>query len=73
MHKFDVFSGSPENPVWLEVADGLNDAVARMEQKACAKPGRYFVYDTDHHAVVASIDSERSKVVRGKRNFNTAP
>ena len=56
MHeRFDIFSGSQSNPMWLEAADGLNSAVARMEQRARKNPGHYFVYDADRQSVVASV------------------
>ena len=72
MRKFDVFSGLPENPLWLEVADGLTNAVARMERRAYANPGHYFVYDVGRQAIIASIDTQRSKIVRGKRNLTSS-
>jgi hypothetical protein len=65
MHdRFDIFCGPQTDPTWLEAADGLNHAVARMEQKARANPGHYFVYDTDRQSVVASIDTNRSAFVQ---------
>ena len=57
-NQFDVFAGSPIEPVWLESADGLNSAIIRMEQRAWAKPGRYFV--SDGQRVIASIDTNRA-------------
>jgi hypothetical protein len=32
-----------------------------MEQRAAAKPGRYFVYDAWSQTVVASIDTENQQ------------
>jgi len=71
--RFDIFSGSSDDsPLWLEVAEGLNNAVARMEQRAWAKPGRYFVYDADNGTVVASIDTDtKAKVQRAGADGKT--
>ena len=58
-HRFDIFSGSPDNePLWLEVTDGLADAIEQMVQRASTKPGCYFVYEGSSRTVVASIDTE---------------
>ena len=57
MHKFEIFAGSRHNPLWLEASDGLNNAVARMKQRARSKPGIYFVFDSNKRTVVASIDT----------------
>lgn len=55
---YDLFSGAPDDDVlWLEVIDGLNNAIARMKQRAQERPGRYFVYNTDSQTVIASIDT----------------
>jgi hypothetical protein len=60
--RFDIFQGSPETqPLWLEAATGLSNAVARMEERARAKPGNYFVYDAERQSVVASIDTVDSR------------
>lgn len=57
MRTFDIFAGSRHNPLWLEASDGLNKAIARMEQRARENPCRYFVYDADSQNVVASVDT----------------
>jgi hypothetical protein len=65
--RFDIFSGSPDNqPLWLEVTDGLTEATARMEQRASTESGRYFVYDSWSQTVVASIDTEINKKTSGQ-------
>jgi hypothetical protein len=56
--RFDIFSGTQFTARWLETAESLNKAVSRMEQRAQAEPGPYFVYDSSEHTVVASIDQE---------------
>jgi len=62
LRRFDLFAGSLDAaPLWLEVADGLNSAIARMEQRARVKPGRYFVYDVENQVEVASIDTEANE------------
>ena len=54
--RFDIFAGPQTDPLWLESVGELNNAVARMEQRAQEEPGPYFVFDCRKKAVVASID-----------------
>jgi len=54
MPTFDIFSGwHDKNAVWIEAVEGLAEARARMDQIAAEKPGRYFIFSTASHAVLA--------------------
>ena len=57
---FDIFAGVFEqNPMWLEAVQGLSHATERMNKIALEKPGKYFVFCSATHAVVASTESGR--------------
>jgi hypothetical protein len=59
--RFDIFWGTRgDSPMWLEAADGLPGAVARMEEIARTRPGRYFVYNPDRQSVIASIETREN-------------
>jgi hypothetical protein len=54
-----IFSGRfPETDVlWRESVVGFDAARERMQRLAAQKPGPYFVFSTNMHAVLAAIDS----------------
>lgn len=58
---YQIFSGRfPETDVlWLESVVGFRAARERMQKLAAQKPGSYFVFSTNIHAVLATIDSTR--------------
>jgi hypothetical protein len=60
--RYDIFSGTKIDAMWLGTAAGLVEAVSRMEQQAHDKPGPYFVFDSRSLKVVASVppDSDES-------------
>jgi transcription elongation factor Elf1 len=61
MPTYDIFSGLREHgPIWLESIDGLEQACARMRDRATLKPGAYFVYCSQTNAVLASVDTSKS-------------
>ena len=54
---FDIFSGVFEqNAMWVEAVQGLEHATMRMDQIASDKPGKYFVFCSATHSIVASTD-----------------
>ena len=54
----DIFRGSLKNgALWVESAEGLGAATQRMLQFSAIKPGRYFVFDSEKHKVLASTDT----------------
>ncbi len=54
---FDIFSGVFEqDAMWMEAVQGIDHATKRMEQIASEKPGKYFVFCSATHLVVASTD-----------------
>jgi len=54
MPKFDIFSGRQDkDAVWIEAVEGLAQARGRLEQIAAEKPGRYFLFSSTSHAVLA--------------------
>ena len=65
---YHVFSGSREkDPLWLESVEGLGTANERMEQLAAEKPGPYFIFSTDTHTVLASIDTSIQSHIKARR------
>jgi|SRR5215469_1495845 len=56
--KFDIFSGNHDkNAEWIEAVAGLANANKRMQELAAEKPGKYFVFYTGTHKVVATIET----------------
>ena len=55
-----IFSGRfPETDVlWLESVVGFDAARERMQRLAAQKPGPYFIFSTNIHVVLATIDSK---------------
>jgi hypothetical protein len=44
---------------WVELAEGLPDAQARMEQLAGKEPGAYFVFNPRESTIVAYIKTSK--------------
>jgi len=61
LREYDVFSGSPDGsgagPVWLEATVDLKTAEERIRQLSLSRPGKYFIYSSRAHAVVARVDT----------------
>jgi len=56
--RFDIFSGTVDKDArWIEAVRGLANARTRMESLARDKPGKYFVFSTLSHAVLAMTDT----------------
>jgi hypothetical protein len=56
--KFDIFPGSRDKDArWIETVEGLAEANERMQQLAVQKAGKYFIFYTATHTVVASIET----------------
>ena len=56
--KYDIFSGKfGDEVMWIEMVEGLGPATARMKDLAAGAPGRYFVFCTTTHRVLASMDN----------------
>jgi hypothetical protein len=53
--RFDIFSGWPNNAIWIEAVEGLSNARERMGQIAGENPGRYFLFCPRTQASVAEI------------------
>jgi hypothetical protein len=54
--RFDIFSGTVDKDArWIEAVPGLANARTRME--SLAKPGKYFIFSTLSHAVLAMTDT----------------
>lgn len=59
-HRFDIFSGTiDDGPVWMEAVRGLTRAQQRMEEMAREHPGKYFVFSTFSHTVLALTDTSK--------------
>jgi hypothetical protein len=60
--QYDIFSGRVDrDAMWLETVDGLGAAVERMKEYAKQSPGCYFVFCTNTHSAIASIDTSIPK------------
>ena len=53
---FDIFEGDlrSKDVLWIEAVEGLGAAKQRMDEIACERPGRYFVFYAHTHAILAS-------------------
>ena len=55
---FHIFSGfRDKDALWLDSVEGLAAANEKMKQLGAEKPGPYFIFSTDTHKVLASIDT----------------
>jgi len=55
---FDIFAGSSDaDALWVEAVEGLSNARERMEQIAAEKPGRYFVFCSRDHTILAQVET----------------
>jgi len=58
--RFDIFKENEHKAVlWVEVAEGLPDARARMEQLATKEPGTYFVFNPRESTIVAYMNTSK--------------
>jgi hypothetical protein len=56
--QYHIFSGfRDKNPMWLETVEGLATAHKRLQERATEEPGPYFIFCSETHAVVASLDT----------------
>jgi hypothetical protein len=63
--KFDIFQVQvDQEPIWMEVVDGLGCAFERMKELAAEKPAHYFVRSLNTHEVLASVDASKGKELR---------
>ncbi len=53
----DIFSGTPQNPMWTETVDGLSNARERMQQIAREQPGQYFVFCTSTRTASNEVET----------------
>jgi hypothetical protein len=58
--RFDIFNGTMDSAMWIEVADSLEAAKERMTSIARKSPARYFVFDQRTHEVMYSMDTTPS-------------
>ena len=55
---FDIFSGTMDRyAIWLETVRGLANARDRMLQIAAERSGRYFLFSSQSHTVLAQVDT----------------
>jgi hypothetical protein len=63
-----IFSGfRDKDALWLDSVEGLGAADERMKQLAAEKPGPYFIFSTDTHTVLASIDTSIQSHIKARR------
>ena len=59
---FDIFVEEyGTTPLRIAFAEGAVNAVARMEQLAAQRPGRYFIQDAVSHQVIVRIDTTKPR------------
>jgi hypothetical protein len=65
---YDIFEGVREkNPIWLESVNDISLAFSRMRELAHSRPGPYFIFCAQTHAVIARVDTsaaEEKKLAR---------
>jgi hypothetical protein len=54
---YEIFQGSPSDPLWLESLDDLDTASLRMKERAEIRPGPYFIYSADSGRILETIDT----------------
>ena len=54
---FDIFSGSPQSPLWIESVEGLANSIERMEHISEQEPGEYFVFSTESSSIMAKVQT----------------
>jgi hypothetical protein len=59
---FDIFFGAVDkDALWVESAENLENAKARMKDLAAENPGSYFLFSTAYGKVLAIVDTSRKK------------
>ena len=67
---YDIFAGTQDkDALWLEAVDGLGAACDRMKERAAQAPGCYFVFCTQTHKVLATIDAANGGEVRRAEGY----
>ena len=56
---FDIFSGDPQNAIWLEAVRGSVNATQRMQALAAKQPGTYFLFCVQTQGTIAKIDTRK--------------
>jgi len=60
--RFDIFSGTIDKDArWIEAVRGLANACEQMEALAKENPGKYLVFSTLSHAVLAMTDTSEAR------------
>jgi hypothetical protein len=55
---FDIFAGDQgKDALWIEAVAGLSNARERMEQIAKEKPGKYFLFSSTVHSILARTET----------------
>lgn len=58
---FDIFAGELETEaIWVEAVTGLDNAKSRMDQIASGRPGKYFIFYSADHSVLARTETFES-------------
>jgi len=70
---FDIFRVlSDKEPLWIEAAVTLDDAITRVRQIGAAQSGKYFIHSQKTHVEVA-MTVRRSANVRPKFSTRAEP
>lgn len=66
-NSFDIFRGIlNSNPVWVESADGLHHAIARMQVLAQIEPTDYFVFNVTRNQLFAEWHKDTMLTMPGQ-------
>jgi len=66
---FDIFQGTfgSRDVLWIEAVEGLAAAKQRMDEIACKRPGKYFVFYSHERTVLASTNTGLGAVNRDSK------
>ena len=70
---FDIFSGSVDkDAIWIEAVEGLGNAKDRMDELAAKSPGKYFVFCSFSHTVMAVTNTRKEDSDSDQRETGAA-
>jgi hypothetical protein len=69
--RYHIFSGryGTTDVLWRDSVEGFGSANERMKELAAHEPGPYFVFCTEKHAILASIDTSTASDIREGREL----
>jgi hypothetical protein len=59
--KYEIFKGSPSDPIWVESLDNLDTASLHMRERAETHPGAYFIFCRNSGRILETIDTSKER------------